>query len=77
MLHSETDVCIVEACLGERKRIMSTELEGLHQRLKDVIVNTCNTVGCKDCILKWGNGECSATSLQNKIMELEVYGEHN
>lgn len=54
---------------------MNTELESLHERLKDVIVNTCNTIGCKDCSLKWGDGECSATSLQDKIMELEVYSE--
>ena len=46
------------------------ELDNLRERLKDVIINTCNTVGCKDCDLKWGD-ECSATDLQNKIMKIE------
>ena len=43
----------------------------LHQRLKNIILNTCNKVGCKDCGLKWDNG-CSATELEAKIIEIEM-----
>ncbi len=51
-----------------------TELEDLRIRLKDVIVNTCNTKGCKDCWLKFndGSGDCSATDLEGRIMDLEI-----
>jgi len=51
------------------------EVQDLNQRLTDVILNTCNTIGCKDCGLKWDGG-CSATDLQDKIDKIE-YAEFN
>jgi hypothetical protein len=42
----------------------------LRIRLRDVITNTCNTVGCRDCDLKWDDG-CSATDLEGRIYEAE------
>ena len=45
-------------------------MEDLQERLRNVILNTCNVVGCKDCGLKWDDG-CSATELQNNIDSLE------
>ncbi len=51
---------------------MSKQLEALQQRLKVVILNTCDTIGCRDCGLKYGDGECSATDLQGQIMDLEL-----
>ncbi|MES9841250.1 MAG: hypothetical protein ABW134_11910 [Candidatus Thiodiazotropha endolucinida] len=49
------------------------ELQGLQARLKSVITGTCNTVGCKDCGLKYDEDgkKCSATYLQGRIMDLE------
>lgn len=46
------------------------DLELLHNRLKNIIINTCNEIGCKDCDLKWDNS-CSAIELQNKIFDIE------
>ncbi len=46
-------------------------LEELNSRLKNVITGTCNTKGCNDCDLKWDGG-CSATELQNEIMDIEM-----
>lgn len=48
-----------------------SNLEDLHFRLKNIIINTCNKIGCKDCDLKWDNS-CSATELQNKILDEEL-----
>lgn len=51
-----------------------TEIENLRDRLKNVIQGTCNTIGCKDCGLKWtkdSREECSATDLQSRLMDLE------
>lgn len=48
-----------------------TEKEDLIIRLRDVIHNTCNTVGCKECDLKWEGG-CSAIDLQGRIMDIEM-----
>jgi len=48
-----------------------TEIKNLNDRLRNVIVNTCNKVGCKDCGLKWDDG-CSATELEIQIMDLEM-----
>jgi hypothetical protein len=48
--------------------------EELRIRLRHVIINTCNTTGCKNCDLKWDDGQqecCSATDLQNRIDEAE------
>ncbi|WKV32892.1 hypothetical protein MAC3UK_0005 [Bdellovibrio phage MAC3UK] len=46
------------------------EKKDLEDRLRVVIQGTCNTIGCKNCDLKWPEG-CSATDLQNKIMDIE------
>lgn len=49
-------------------------LRGMHERLKNIIENNCNTIGCKNCGLKFSfdsNSECSATELSSKIMEYE------
>ena len=46
----------------------------MHERLKNIIQNNCNTIGCKNCDLKFSsdsNSECSATELSSKIMEYE------
>jgi hypothetical protein len=48
-----------------------SELNDLHERLGEVIKNTCNKIGCKNCGLKWDGG-CSATELQGQIMDIEV-----
>lgn len=45
-------------------------MKELQERLRNIILNTCNKIGCKDCGLKWGGG-CSATELQNSIDSLE------
>lgn len=52
-----------------------SELQQLEQRLGTVIRSQCNTFGCRDCDMKWEGG-CSATDLQNQIMEIEMQ-EHN
>lgn len=44
--------------------------EELRIRLSDVIVNTCNKIGCDRCGLNWEGG-CSMTDLQNRIDEAE------
>jgi hypothetical protein len=52
-----------------------TELEQIRERLKDIIVNTCNKIGCDNCGLSWtenGKEKCSATELQGKEFELIV-----
>ena len=43
----------------------------LIQRLNNVIQGTCNVVGCDNCDLKW-NGGCSASDLQEKLMDIEI-----
>ena len=50
---------------------MESELKDLTDRLRNVIQNTCNTIGCKDCDLKWDGG-CSATELEGEIMLIEL-----
>ena len=50
---------------------MSNELDDLRDRLRNVILGTCNTVGCKDCDLKWDDS-CSAVELDSKINELVI-----
>ena len=52
-----------------------SEVESLRDRLKNVIVGTCNTIGCDDCGLKWqedGENKCSATELENDIWNIEM-----
>ena len=50
-----------------------SELNDLRERLKNVIVGTCNTVGWKDCDLKWNDEKntCSASELGDRIMDIE------
>ena len=48
-----------------------SELNDLRERLKVVIVETCNVIGCTNCGLKWDGG-CSATELDGKIMDIEM-----
>ena len=49
------------------------ELEDLHDRLRNLIVNTCNTVGCKNCpfIYDIEDNICEATILQGRILDIE------
>ena len=49
---------------------MSRKTE-LQDRLRVVITETCNKVGCKNCGLKWEGG-CSATELEEKILDIEM-----
>jgi len=49
----------------------NNELKDLRERLKSVIVGTCNTEGCNNCGLKWDDG-CSATELEHQIMLIEM-----
>lgn len=52
-----------------------SDIEALKDRLKNVIVGTCNTVGCDGCDLKWqegGDNKCSATELENNIWDIEM-----
>lgn len=51
----------------------NNELDDLIIRLKNVIVGTCNTIGCKNCNLKWDGG-CSATELEAQIINIEMEG---
>lgn len=51
------------------------ELNDLQERLKDVVISTCNTVGCANCGLQWDGG-CSASDLQDRILDIEM-GENN
>lgn len=48
-----------------------TDKENLENRLRDVITNTCNTVGCANCGLKWDGG-CTACELEHKLMIIEL-----
>lgn len=45
-------------------------IDELRDRLRVVIVGTCNKIGCKNCDLKFDGG-CSATDLQDKIDDEE------
>lgn len=46
------------------------ELEALRERMKAVVIETCNRIGCKECGLKW-EGSCSALILESQIMDIE------
>jgi hypothetical protein len=48
----------------------SAELKDLRERSKNIILGTCNTIGCKDCDLKWDGG-CASSELELRIMDLE------
>ena len=48
----------------------SIELTELRNRSRNIILNTCNKIGCKDCDLKWEGG-CASSELENRIMDLE------
>lgn len=52
-----------------------SNLEDLQRRLNAVVIDTCNTVGCDNCGLKfggYGSRECSATDLQGRILDIEM-----
>lgn len=52
-----------------------SELENLIARQKDLILNTCNKIGCGKCGLEWEDDKgkkCSSTELDGKILELEI-----
>ena len=55
---------------------MNNELEDLRQRMKDLIIGTCNTVGCKDCPYKFPKDEdgntCQSGFLQQQISAIEL-----
>tara|TARA_R110000851_G_scaffold59557_1_gene137817 strand:- start:149 stop:334 length:186 start_codon:yes stop_codon:yes gene_type:complete len=46
------------------------EIKELRVRSRRIILDTCNTIGCKDCDLKWDGG-CASSELENKIADLE------
>jgi len=48
------------------------EIKELKDRSRNIILNTCNTIGCKDCSLKWDDG-CASVELENKIADLEFH----
>lgn len=50
---------------------MSDQRKDLESRLRSVILGTCNTIGCKNCDLKWDGG-CSATELQNELHDIDM-----
>jgi hypothetical protein len=50
--------------------VMSDYLEHLRSRLKKIIIEVCNVIGCDNCDLKFGEN-CSALDLQDKIYEEE------
>lgn len=52
-----------------------SELEQLIQRQRDLIIGTCNKVGCGNCGLEWeddGKKTCSSMELESKIHDLEA-----
>jgi hypothetical protein len=51
------------------------EIDDLNERMKDIISNYCNKLGCGNCGLEWeenGKSVCSATELQGKILDIEM-----
>lgn len=49
-----------------------SELERVEDNFKSLILNTCNSVGCKDCGLKYLDGDrCESDILQDRIYELK------
>lgn len=59
--------------LSENEKI---ELVDLQNRSRNIIIGTCNTIGCADCGLKWeddnGKKTCSSIELEGKIMDLQA-----
>lgn len=59
----------------KKRDAVTSELEQLRQRQKDLIINTCNKSGCGNCGLEWEEGgekKCSSTELESRIMDLEL-----
>jgi len=46
-------------------------LKQLNDRQTSVIINYCNTIGCKDCPLNRKPDPCESNILQDEIMDLE------
>ena len=54
------------------------EIARLESDLKELILGTCNTVGCKDCDKKYLDGErCQSDILQDRIFELKMREKDN
>ena len=55
-----------------------TELEIVKVEFKNLILGTCNTIGCKECPYKYEYGEsgpaCRSNELQDKEFELKQRG---
>lgn len=54
---------------------MSQELIDLIERQRNLIVNTCNKIGCGNCGLEWeedGQKKCSSTELAGRIDDLQM-----
>ena len=57
---------------------MIEEIQNLENRLKDLIINTCNKIGCDKCGLSWkedNKEKCSATELEGRIHKLKYSAE--
>ena len=54
---------------------IDTVREELQQRMKNLILSTCNTIGCKNCPYKFPEDEngakCQSDLLQQQIIKLE------
>lgn len=49
------------------------EIQRLENKLRNVILGTCNVIGCRNCPLeKDVDGDCEATFLQNAITRIEL-----
>lgn len=56
--------------------MITTQQIRLEEKLKDLILNVCNEIGCKNCHYKWetdvdGNS-CRADELQDELMKIEA-----
>lgn len=52
-----------------------SRLEDLRKRQKDLILGTCNKLGCGNCGLEWEEGsvkKCSSGELESEIYEIEM-----
>lgn len=48
------------------------EIERIEDDFKKLILGTCNIVGCKDCTMKFIDGDrCESDILQDRIIELK------
>ena len=66
---SEPEQSSTPIALIRRRKV--SELEELRETSRNLIINTCNIIGCKDCAYKWEGG-CSSTEIEARIMEIEL-----